>query len=76
MGYTLRTERYRYTAWVPFNNHNNTSNWKSIISQELYDHNNDPDEMINQQSNNYYFKIKTRLFKLLKLGWRKALPPR
>ncbi|XP_074096078.1 iduronate 2-sulfatase [Cotesia typhae] len=74
MGYTLRTERYRYTAWVPFNNHNNTVNWKNIINEELYDHKNDPDEMINQQSNNYYFKIKTRLFKLLKSGWRKALP--
>ncbi|CAD6208056.1 GSCOCG00010330001-RA-CDS [Cotesia congregata] len=72
MGYTLRTERYRYTVWIPFNY--NTSNWKSIISQELYDHKNDPDEMINQQSNNYYLKIKSKLFKLLKSGWRKALP--
>jgi iduronate 2-sulfatase len=40
MGYSLRTDRYRYTEW---------RDWRSgeIVARELYDHETDPDETIN-----------------------------
>jgi len=40
MGYSMRTERYRYTEWIE---------WESgeIIARELYDHKTDPEEMLN-----------------------------
>ena len=39
MGYSIRTEKYRYTEWV---------NWESkeLAAIELYDHRTDPDENI------------------------------
>ncbi|WP_068544286.1 sulfatase [Thalassotalea crassostreae] len=40
MAYSLRDERYRYTQWVNFEN-------QEIISEELYDHFNDPAEQYN-----------------------------
>ncbi len=40
MGYTIRTKRYRYTEWYPFKT-------DSIVARELYDHENDPEEMVN-----------------------------
>ena len=40
MGYTLRTDRYRYTEWYPFKT-------DSIVARELYDHRNDPGETEN-----------------------------
>ncbi|SEI57361.1 iduronate 2-sulfatase [Dyadobacter sp. SG02] len=40
MGYTLRTDRYRYTEWYTFKT-------DSIIARELYDHRNDPAETDN-----------------------------
>jgi len=40
MGYSMRTERYRYTEWIE---------WESgkIVAKELYDHKRDPEEMVN-----------------------------
>jgi iduronate 2-sulfatase len=43
MGYTLRTERYRYTEWYPFES-------DSIIARELYDHHKDSDETENMEA--------------------------
>ncbi|WP_176884827.1 sulfatase [Dyadobacter soli] len=40
MGYSLRTDRYRYTEWYRFNT-------DSVVARELYDHRNDPDETDN-----------------------------
>ncbi len=54
MGYTLRTERYRYTKWVK------TSDG-SHYSAELYDYETDPLETINQASNSDYIEVKDRL---------------
>lgn len=42
MGYSLRTDRYRYTEWVP--RQNRTATPEGI---ELYDHQTDPDENTN-----------------------------
>ena len=44
MGYTVRTDTYRYTAWVLFNKCSNATcpdalaDWNAIIARELYNH--------------------------------------
>ena len=40
MGYSMRTDRYRYTRWVRWDN-------KEMVAQELYDHRRDPAETVN-----------------------------
>lgn len=40
MGYTIRTDRYRYTEWYPFKT-------DSVIARELYDHRLDSEESRN-----------------------------
>lgn len=47
MGYSLRSDRYRFTEW--YNLETNT-----VIATELYDHSTDPNEMINQASQPAY----------------------
>src|SRR5690606_4412306 len=41
MGYSLRTDHYRYTEW---------RDWQTgeVVARELYDHETDPDETVNQ----------------------------
>lgn len=45
MGYTLRTNRYRYTVWVDWKN--KKTDPSIIAAQELYDYQSDPDETRN-----------------------------
>ena len=40
MGYTMRTDRYRYTQWRRTAGH-------EILATEIYDHAADPDETVN-----------------------------
>ena len=40
MGYSLREDRFRYTAWLDWASH-------EVVARELYDHDNDPDETVN-----------------------------
>lgn len=72
MGYSIRTDRYRYTEWVKFDNTNCTPIWDDIYAAELYDHLIDPEE----NSNLYFvpdlYFIKQRLRKQLRMGWRHA----
>ena len=42
MGYSIRTERYRYTAWLDRRDAN-----IEPLAEELYDHDNDPHETVN-----------------------------
>jgi hypothetical protein len=44
MGYTIRTDRYRYVEWYEWNKENIKGN---LTARELYDHETDPDENIN-----------------------------
>ncbi|XP_011298060.1 iduronate 2-sulfatase [Fopius arisanus] len=74
MGYTLRTKSHRYTAWIKFDNVTLTSDWNTLIADELYDHTLDPHEMMNQVNNTDYLTIKNKLKKLLKNGWRQSFP--
>lgn len=74
MGYSLRTHKYRYTAWLPFTPENKTGNWDIILSEELYNHCYDSLENFNLARSPKFLKKKLELRTLLKNGWRKALP--
>ena len=63
MGETVRTQRYRYTAWVG-------SDTGQIVSQELYDQVNDPIEGLNVAKNQDYLVELERHEELRNLGWR------
>ena len=41
MGYTLRTEEWRYTEWVLWNGSLLAPVWSRVVAQELYDHRNE-----------------------------------
>ena len=61
-GYSLRTERWRYTEWL-----------QGKAGVELYDHANDPEEITNLASNADHKKLVARLSKRLK-PYVKLLP--
>ena len=66
MGYSMRTDDYRFTEWqVP---------GTSFRAYELYDHRSDPDENINLAVSAKYEDEVTELLKRLKAGWKAALP--
>ncbi|KAH8300362.1 hypothetical protein KR018_000005 [Drosophila ironensis] len=47
MGYSLRTDLYRYTLWVRFHVQNFTRDWHDVYGEELYDHRLDSGEELN-----------------------------
>jgi hypothetical protein len=67
MGYTMRTERYRYTEW-----------WEretgEVLASELYDHQADPLENVNCAQHAAYAETVQALAAALRRGWRGALP--
>ena len=67
MGYTMRTERFRYTEW---------QNRKTgeVMARELYDHKKDPHENVNVADEREYGPDIKRLSEMVKQGWRRALP--
>jgi iduronate 2-sulfatase len=69
MGYTIRTDRFRYIQW---------KEWVSgkIVTQELYDHQTDPNEMNNIAVNPEYSAILANHQSQLEAGWKGALPKR
>jgi hypothetical protein len=67
MGYTMRTERFRYTEWQ-------NRKTGAVLALELYDHNRDPQENENAADQPEYRSDVERLSRMLKAGWRSALP--
>ena len=63
MGYTMRTERFRYTEW-----RNRKTN--ELMARELYDHEKDPQENVNAADQPEYERDIRRLAGMLKRGWR------
>ena len=61
MGYSMRTSRYRYTVWLPFDHETFKSNWSNIVAQELYDHKIDPEENFNVVFKKSYKSVNTLL---------------
>ena len=57
MGYSIRTDRYRYTMWLKNNFRSNIAFDKNlVIGTELYDYQKDPNETVNVVENKNYAK--------------------
>jgi arylsulfatase A-like enzyme len=68
MGWSMRTDRYRYTEW---------GNLKQEAQfRELYDHETDPDENVNIAGRPEMAETVAQLSHQLHRGWRGALPPK
>jgi len=67
MGYSVRTDRYRYTEWQ--------QNGRAVEA-ELYDHRDDPDETRNLAGEAELKRTVADLQQVLSGGWRKATPQR
>lgn len=73
MGYSIRTDRYRYTEWWRTTSSNDTLDFDEIIGTspehiELYDYLSDPGETINLASDPAYAAIVTELSQCLNHG--------
>ncbi|KAK6177882.1 hypothetical protein SNE40_012757 [Patella caerulea] len=72
MGYTVRTDQYRYTEWTRFNGapvfKPNYS--RSLVGVELYDHVKDPQENVNLAHHHDKTDAVASLKKILHSGWR------
>lgn len=68
MGYSMRTDRHRFTVWVA---RNDASKVEAI---ELYDHTTDPQENQNLAGRKENAALVDKLMAQWKAGWRGALP--
>ncbi len=66
MGYSMRTDRYRYTEWGALG--------QEPVARELYDHERDPAENVNLANRPEHKETVARLSAMLKQGWRAAQP--
>jgi arylsulfatase A-like enzyme len=66
MGYSMRTDRYRYTEWQ--------DKQGKVLASELYDHQADPAETRNVAGAPEQAKVVEELAKQLKAGWQAAKP--
>ena len=69
MGYTMRTDRYRFTAWVDRNDHS------KVDAVELYDHQTDPQENSNIANQTGERRAGEGTTAKLNAGWKAAIPP-
>lgn len=67
MGYSMRTDRYRYTEWRVIEN-------GKVEARELYDHQIDTDENTNVVDKPENRELVAQLAKVLKDGYRSAIP--
>jgi len=65
MGFTVKTDRYRYTEWIKTGS-------GELMARDLFDHDNDPDENVNISVNPDNEELMGKLSQLLKRGkgWR------
>lgn len=75
MGYSMRTEQYRYSRYVRFDTFHKYEPMFEGTDEgtDLYDHYVDPEENVNRAAQS--LNISAAMFLKLKDGWRKALPP-
>lgn len=73
MGYSIRTDAYRYTEWPKFKYAPlYQPDWEILAGVELYDHVKDPEENVNRAFHPDYAGIRHTLRKMLRAGWRNA----
>ncbi|CAG9836093.1 unnamed protein product [Diabrotica balteata] len=70
MGYSLRTEQYRYTEWVDFSKETFKPDWNTVYGRELYDHAMDAFENYNLVDRDELKNVSKYLRNKLILGWR------
>ena len=71
MGYSMRTDHYRYTEWVHFKGKPlYQPQWNISYGTELYDHKKDPEENWNRADDPAYKEIRQTLMAQLHAGWR------
>jgi arylsulfatase A-like enzyme len=68
MGYSMRTDRYRFTRWVQKNDHS------KVDAVELYDHATDPRENVNIANEPQNAALVAQLTEQWLKGWRGAVP--
>ncbi len=68
MGYSMRTDRYRFTVWVSRNDH------AKVNAIELYDHQADPQENTNIAKEPANAELVAKLMEQWKKGWQGAKP--
>ncbi|MFN7930060.1 MAG: sulfatase [Blastocatellia bacterium] len=66
MGYSMRTDRYRFTRWVERNDHT------KVVAVELYDHQTDPQENTNIANDPKNAALVSQLTAQWEKGWRGA----
>jgi arylsulfatase A-like enzyme len=69
MGYSMRTDRYRFTVWVDRDDHS------KVDAIELYDHQTDPEENTNVAKDPANAELVKSLMKQWDGGWQAAKPP-
>lgn len=69
MGYSMRTDRYRFTVWVDGQDH------ARVDASELYDHQTDPQENTNIVKDPANAGLVAKLMAQWKQGWQGAQPP-
>jgi len=69
MGYSMRTDRYRFTVWVGRKDHS------KVDAIELYDHQTDPQENTNIAKLPANAELVKRLMEQWRQGWQGANPP-
>lgn len=69
MGYSMRTDRYRYTEWRA------ERGAGEVVATELYDHEVDPGENVNVAGLPENAGLVAELAAQLAAGWQAALPP-
>lgn len=69
MGYSMRTDRYRFTVWVGRQDHSR------VDAIELYDHQADPQENTNIAKLPANAELVARLMEQWRQGWKGAKPP-
>jgi hypothetical protein len=68
MGYSMRTERYRFTQWVHRHDH------AKVEALELYDHRTDPQENENLAGRPEHADLIRSLTEQARGGWKAAVP--
>jgi iduronate 2-sulfatase len=68
MGYSIRTDKWRYTEWQK------RDDTKDVIARELYDHAIDPLETENVAADPANEEAVKELSAQIKAGWKAAVP--
>ena len=68
MGYTMKTDQYRYTEWARLPD--GEPNWGRLAGKELFDHDVDTGENYNRVNVASYSGIIKELSERLRRGWR------